>query len=104
MDEILDDISDKIFLSKLKKEFVQSINESIKNLKEYSESGNYKGMRRIAHDIKGVAGIFGYEKGTELALKLQKAIDTNNKKMIDENNTELIEYMKKIVIKSESEE
>ncbi len=98
MDEIIDDISDKIFLENLKTEFIITVKDNVSKLTEIFESGNYSELRRIAHDIKGVAGIFGFNRGTELAADLQKLADNGDKIKIRNLLTELIGYLNEEVL------
>ncbi|MCK4889593.1 MAG: Hpt domain-containing protein [Candidatus Aminicenantes bacterium] len=98
MDEIIDDISDKIFLENLKTEFKITVKDNVSKLSEFFESENYSEIRRIAHDIKGVAGVFGFDKGTELAADLQKLTDNGDKIKIRNLLTELIGYLNKEVL------
>ncbi len=104
MAEIIDDISDKIFLKKLKKEFEISIENSVNKLSELYDSGDFSEMSRIAHDIKGVAGIFGFHKGVELAAELLIATETCNKDKILEPYGALTRYMNKEVLGKRMEE
>ncbi len=98
MDEIIDDISDKLFLKDLKNEFEITVKDSVSKLSDHFGTGNFSELRRIAHDIKGVAGVFGFEKGSDLAASLQKLIDKGNKKNIENSLTELISYLNEEVL------
>ena len=98
MDEIIDDISDKIFLENLKTEFIITVKDNVSKLTEFFESGNYSELRRVAHDIKGVAGIFGFNRGTELAADLQKLAGKGDKIKIRNLLTELIGYLNEEVL------
>lgn len=104
MDNIIDDISDKIFLEKLRKEFKNTVENNVTILTEFSTTENYSGMRKVAHDIKGVAAIFGYEKGSELADELLKLTDTGEKKKILDSNRKLIKYLNEKVLEKQTEE
>ena len=104
MDEIIDDISDKIFLDKLKTEFERSVKESVSGLQKTGETGSYKDIRRIAHDIKGIAGVFGFDKGAEIASELLRSIDSNDKKDIFRLKEELIDYLSRNVIDIRTED
>ena len=48
MEEIIEEISDKIFLEKLKNEFKESVKGYIEELKRYKADGKYQEMRKIA--------------------------------------------------------
>lgn len=98
MDDLSKEISDKIFLEDLKKEFFLNVRNGIEKLEKYLDEENYVEMRKIAHDLKGVSGIFGYEKGSDLSKNLQDAIDENDKKSVNSSAIKVVDYYKKNVI------
>jgi len=104
MDEFLDDISDKIFLEKLKTEFRVSVENYVEKLSEFFGNGDYTGMRKIAHDIKGIAGVFGFDKGSELAAELLKYTDSGDKKKIEDPFLNLIKYLNENILEKPMEE
>lgn len=103
MDDIINDISDKIFLESLKSEFKTSVKKNVSRLSEVYKSGDYSEMRRIAHDIKGVAGVFGFDKGTELAADLQTLADNGDKNKIENSLMKLIDYLNEEVLEMKVE-
>jgi len=104
MNEILDDISDKIFLEKLKNEFKVSIEDYAVKLSVFYEKRNYAGMRKIAHDIKGIASVFGFDRGSELAAELLKYTDSGDKKNIKGQYLDLLKYLNEIILEKPVEE
>jgi len=104
MNEIIDDISDKIFIIELKKEFIDSISKNVEKLIYYHRSDSYSGMRSIIHDFKGIGDIFGFKKGTGIAEKLLKSIDSNKKKEKSELCLEFIKYLNEVVLNKKLEE
>ena len=98
MDEILDEISDKIFLKKLENEFKESVKGYIEKLREYHLDGKYLEMCKIAHDIKGIAGVFGFDRGTELASDFLTYSDSGDKDKINEIYSKLVLYLEKNVL------
>ena len=98
MDEMVEEKSVIIFLDNLKTEFKITVKDNVSKLTEFFESGNYSELRRVAHDIKGVAGIFGFNRGTELAADLQKLADNGDKIKIRNLLTELIGYLNEEVL------
>ncbi len=104
MNEIIDDISDKIFLKELRKEFIDTVNKNISKLTDFYNSGSYPEMRAIIHDFKGTGGVFGYDRGAEIAGKLLKSIDSNENKQKSELCLLFINYLNKVVLKEKSEE
>ncbi len=104
MEEILDEISDKIFLEKLKNEFKESVKVYVKKLREYHPDGKYKEMRKIAHDIKGIAGVFGYNRGTELSSDFLTYTDAGDKDKTEETYSDLIQYLEQEILEINLEE
>lgn len=104
MDEIIDDISDKIFLEKLKAEFMESVKGYVQKLKEYNAGGKYSEMGKIAHDIKGIVGVFGFNKGTELASDLLNSSDSGDKDKIQGIYSLLISYLEDNVLEINAED
>lgn len=88
------DEGDEDFMAELKREFKATINRNAVELPSLYLEGNFKEIRRIAHDIKGTAGLFELQKGAEIAMRLQKAAEgedgANTQGLIEE----LIAYMK----------
>ncbi len=86
--------SEELFMEELKNEFFEKTSDSLKKMPELFKNGEFVEIRKIAHDIKGTAGIFGMEKGSEIGKELQYAADekdsVNVKRLIDT----LINYMK----------
>ena len=68
----------------------------IKNCRKPVEAGeeNYAEIARIAHDIKGTAGVFELDEGTEISKKLQYVAQEGKveetKKLVDK----LTDYMR----------
>lgn len=92
------EISDKIFLADLKKEFLKTIISSINDFKKYSKTNDFNKIREIAHNIKGISGVFGFDYGSELAKKIQLSIDEKNHTEAESCLSELIEYYQNSVI------
>ena len=86
--------SDEIFIEELKQEFIETVSQNLIDLKRLYEEKNLVEIAKIAHDIKGTAGIFGFDAGTEIASELN--IASRNKEI--EKTKELIDklttYMK----------
>jgi len=86
--------TDKIFMEELKQEFMETIALNIAEMSELFKEGKFDEIAKIAHDIKGTSGIFGLDKGTEIAKDLQYSAQDKEvektKLLIDQ----LAEYMK----------
>jgi len=104
MPDILDEISDKIFLDKLLKEFRESMREFNGKLKEYREREKYVEMGKIAHDIRGIAGVFGFDRATELAGQFLESRDSGNKDEMMKICLELEKYLEREVLEMHPEE
>ena len=103
MAEIIDDISDKIFLDKLLKEFKESIKEYNGKLKEFRRQNKYYEMGKIAHDIKGIAGVFGFDRATELASLFLENRDSGNRDDMIKISLELEQYLEQEVLETNLE-
>ena len=86
--------SEELFMEELKNEFLEKTAVNLKRMSELSDNSDFLEIRRIAHDIKGTAGIFDLEKGSEIAMKLQNAADNENGRDVEILIDELILYMK----------
>ena len=86
--------TDEIFMEDLKKEFMESVSAKLKDMQRLLGEENYAEIARIAHDIKGTAGVFELDEGTEISKKLRCAAQEGKveetKKLVDE----LTNYMR----------
>lgn len=87
--------TDEIFLEDLKQEFMASVSTKLKDMQRLFDEGDYDEIARIAHDIKGTAGVFGLDEGTEIANELQIAAEKGKVEETKNLIEKLIEYMKK---------
>ncbi len=86
--------SDEIFMQDLREEFKDSISNYLVELPALYTEGNFTEIARIAHDIKGTAGVFGYDEGTDIAKELQYAAQEKNAAETQRLLNHLAEYMK----------
>jgi len=86
--------SDEIFMEELKKEFFEKVSDNLIKLNVLYANKDFKEIRKIAHDIKGTAGLFDLMKGSELGKELQEAADNNESERVKHLIDELTEYMK----------
>jgi HPt (histidine-containing phosphotransfer) domain-containing protein len=86
--------TDQIFMNDLKKEFMETVAQNLVDMNRLFAENKLDEIEKIAHDIKGTAGIFGLDEGTEIARELNQATKNRDvektKKLIDK----LTEYMK----------
>ena len=86
--------TDEIFMEDLKKEFMESVSTKLKDMQRLLEEDNYLEIAKIAHDIKGTAGVFELDEGTEISKQLQYAAQAvkveETKKLVDK----LTNYMR----------
>ncbi|MCI0470532.1 MAG: Hpt domain-containing protein [Candidatus Aminicenantes bacterium] len=87
--------TDEIFMEDLKQEFMDSVATRLKDMRRLLDENNYAEIARIAHDIKGTAGVFGLDEGTELARELQYAAQDGKAAETGTLIAKLTEYMKK---------
>jgi HPt (histidine-containing phosphotransfer) domain-containing protein len=86
--------SEEIFLDELKKEFIEKLKQDIDVINESLDAGNPAAIAKIAHDIKGTIGIFGYDEGTDLSLKLQLAAEDGQPVQILSTYHDLLSYLR----------
>ena len=86
--------TDEIFMEDLKKEFMESVSTKLKDMQRLLGEENYVEIAKIAHDIKGTAGVFELDEGTEISKQLQYAAQAvkveETKKLVDK----LTNYMR----------
>ncbi len=85
--------SEEIFLEELKKEFIEKLKTDVENIRQAVAEKNHATIARIAHDIKGTIGIFGFHEGTGLALNLQLAAEEGVWPRIDASLAALMNYL-----------
>lgn len=86
--------SDEIFMEELKEEFKESVANYLVELPALFAEGKFDEIARIAHDIKGTSGVFGYDEGTEIAKELQYAARDKKAEETKQLINQLAEYMK----------
>jgi HPt (histidine-containing phosphotransfer) domain-containing protein len=86
--------SDKIFMEELKEEFKEQVSANLIQMQEFLEENKLDDIARIAHDIKGMAGIFDLDEGTDIARELQYAARDNKVEKTEELLNQLRQYMK----------
>ncbi|MCP4146469.1 MAG: Hpt domain-containing protein [bacterium] len=62
--------SEEEFMEELKQEFIETVKRNVPALFHLLEENKLTEIAGIAHDIKGTAGLFDYEEGTEIAMEL----------------------------------
>ncbi len=93
MDE-LDEMLDEEFMEELKHEFIQRLIDEFTKTPDFLKKNDYREIRRIAHDIKGTAGTFGYDEGSEIAKELQYASENKEKEKVEKLIKKLNDYFK----------
>jgi HPt (histidine-containing phosphotransfer) domain-containing protein len=87
--------TDQIFMEELKLEFKETVTVNIKEMSEFYRENKLEEIARIAHDIKGMSGIFGLDEGTEIAKLLQTAAQDEKAEKTKELLDQLTDYMRK---------
>ena len=85
---------DELFMEELRQEFMESVSQNLKDLLSLVQDGKMEEIRRIAHDIKGMAGTFGMESGSDIAKDLQIAADNKEADKVKTLIDQLVSYMK----------
>ncbi len=75
---ICSNLADDEDLTDLIDEFVAELEEDISTMRKALESCDYDGLRRLAHQIKGAGGSYGYPMLTEAANVLEEAAESND--------------------------
>ena len=77
--------------------FVHEMPERMAALTEYLEAGDMEGLRRVAHQLKGAAGSYGFEPISPCAGRLERAIrDGEPENRIRETVSELVDLCSRI--------
>ena len=87
--------SEQIFMKGLKQKFMEEVSEYLIDLERLYKENNLVEIAKIAHDIKGMAGIFGFDHGTKIASELNITAKNKEKKKSRELIDKLTTYMKK---------
>ena len=87
-------ITDELFLENLKKEFLESVSQCLVDLRSLIKEKKFDEIEKLAHDIKGTAGVFGLHEGSTISEKLQHSAKNKDYKSSKALINELIEYMK----------
>jgi HPt (histidine-containing phosphotransfer) domain-containing protein len=82
------------FMEELKKEFKETIAKNILDFQLLFKEEKFADIAKIAHDIKGTAGVFELVKGSEIAAKLQQSAQDKEVEKTKSLIAELIAYMK----------
>lgn len=59
-------------------EFIETLNETLTELKEAIEIKDWPGIKQISHGLKGTAGMYGFMQISELAALIEKAVADKN--------------------------
>jgi len=82
------------FMNELKREFKTTVSRNMKDMPSLYKEQKFEDIARIAHDIKGTAGLFAMEKGGEIAMRLQRAAEGKESGAVATLIEELISYMR----------
>lgn len=86
--------TDEIFMEELKQEFMESVGGNLEEMATLLKGNKFEEIAKIAHDIKGTAGIFGLDEGTDIAKELQLAAQEEQAERSGELIQQLTRYMK----------
>ena len=88
-DAIYSEFSDDADLEELIDEFAAGLEDDAKAMRKVLEDGDYDELRRLAHQMKGAGGSYGYQTLTEAAKILEDAAISKN---IETSKTALEEF------------
>jgi HPt (histidine-containing phosphotransfer) domain-containing protein len=100
MDHGIDD--DDVFMEELKQQFRENVAENLTKLESLLKENKFPDIATIAHDIKGTAGLFGFDEGADIAKKLQLAAQDGDTDQTRTLMGDLTEYMKKVDVLPDS--
>ncbi len=86
--------SDELFMEELKQEFKEAVVNHLNELPLLFQQNKMQEIAKIAHDIKGTAGVFGYDEGTDIAKDLQYSAQENDRTKTEALIAKLAQYMK----------
>jgi len=86
--------SEELFMEELKEEFKESVAVNVVKMAECLDSNDLGEIARIAHDIKGTSGLFGFNEGTDIARDLQYAAQNKEVEKTRALYYRLVAYMK----------
>lgn len=86
--------TDQLFMEELKQEFMETVSVNLVDIAALYREKDFEAIARIAHDIKGTSGIFGYDEGTEIAKELQYAAQEKEDQKTGDLIEKLTRYMK----------
>jgi HPt (histidine-containing phosphotransfer) domain-containing protein len=87
--------TDQIFMDELKQEFMETVAQNLVDMKQLVQENKLEEIARIAHDLKGTAGIFDLDEGTEIARELHHAARNHEVEKTKKLIGKLADYMKK---------
>jgi len=82
------------FMEELRREFKETIAKNILEFQSLFKEAKFADIAKIAHDIKGTAGVFELKKGSEIAAALQQSAQDNEVEMTKSLIEELNAYMR----------
>jgi|GEM_PF-1141548 len=95
MAELDDEITNEIFLQELKQEFYDTAARNMQEMEDLFQTRGWPRLAEIAHDIKGTAGLFGYDEGSRLADQVVIAARKRSRKKVRTALERLKKYLKK---------
>jgi HPt (histidine-containing phosphotransfer) domain-containing protein len=85
---------DDAFMAELKLEFKIALKKNLLEFQSLYKEEKYADIARIAHDIKGNAGLFELTKGSEIAAALQQSAQAREAEKTRSLIEELTAYLK----------
>ena len=62
--------------------FLANRADDIKKLKAFTQENDFDSISRLGHSIKGVGGGYGFDKISDIGLKLEHAAEQENNKLV----------------------
>lgn len=71
-------LSNNLFINELIPEFINILSNMIENLADAIHNNNMEEIKSISHDIKGTSGMYGFNKISNIAAQIEKAVQDNS--------------------------
>ena len=79
-------------------EYLKSIRQNIKKIRDFLENGNFDNIRILAHNMKGSGGGYGFNLISEIGLSIENASNLKNDTLIRNNLDQLESYLDNVII------
>jgi HPt (histidine-containing phosphotransfer) domain-containing protein len=76
----------------------EDVREKMERIKEEAEQAQYDEVEDLAHDVKGAAGSFGFERIQNLAEEIETHARSREPEKICSEAADIIDYLERVTI------